>query len=562
MIDDPQRAERLGVVIFSSLPPGTIERMVRRIDDEVPGARVAGVLYETHTPLPVARRIARFFRNLPDPRFVRYVFARAVARARSPIAWAGDVLLGILHGTTFARPRPPATRTLADLAATCAEAGAGFRKTDDFHGEEALAFTRETGADLGLVFGTRILKKRLYDIPKLGSINIHKRKLPEFRGGGPVGLWELLEGRDEIGITVHRVVRKVDAGAIVAERTLRIERNDTLESLALKAEVIGEDLILAAISQIAAGSAVDAPLAGKGRLFRVPLPHDLHALERRVARERPGGHVQRSRPRWKLLVRILLFGPGLLVRNWRRRMTASFPVVVLYHHLVSDRDHPLAVSTTHMMRQARFLERHYRVVSHDEAIRMLATGRVDQPTLVLTFDDGYADNALCLRAVTEATGLPVTHFVCTSNLSTGARFVHDVRDGIDNFPPMTWDDARLLLRRGTSFGSHTRSHHDCGTGSPELLRAEIEDSRAEAERGLGAPVTSFSFPWGKRANMSETARALATQTYDHVFSAIGGENVPCAGETPRHLFRRDHPNDIMELELAIQGALELERRTS
>ena len=66
--------------------------------------------------------------------------------------------------------------------------GCSFKVTGDYHCEESLEFVRSLNADLGIVYGTRILKPPLFSIPRLGSINIHKRKVPDYRGGGPVGL--------------------------------------------------------------------------------------------------------------------------------------------------------------------------------------------------------------------------------------------------------------------------------------------------------------------------------------------------------------------------------------
>jgi methionyl-tRNA formyltransferase len=72
------------------------------------------------------------------------------------------------------------------LRADCEKNGAEILIVDDIHSEPALDFVRRIDADLGLVFGTKILKPSLFEIPKQGSINIHKRKVPDYRGGGAV----------------------------------------------------------------------------------------------------------------------------------------------------------------------------------------------------------------------------------------------------------------------------------------------------------------------------------------------------------------------------------------
>ena len=81
--------------------------------------------------------------------------------------------------------------------------------------------------------------------------------------------------------------------------------------------------------------------------------------------------------------------------------------------LIADRECLLGMPTENFVRQVRYLKEHYRIASLPEALAMLEQGEVEQPTVVLTFDDGYAENFLSLRAVAEAEDVPVAVFVCT-----------------------------------------------------------------------------------------------------------------------------------------------------
>src|SRR5207247_10668136 len=115
-------------------------------------------------------------------------------------------------------------------------------------------------------------KPALFSIPRLGSINIHKRKVPDYKGGGPVGLWELLDGQNEIGVTVHDVTEKLDAGAVVNFATIPIEPFDNLTSLALKAHVVGNDLIVRSVADFARGTLNLTTQQGVGRMLKSPNP--------------------------------------------------------------------------------------------------------------------------------------------------------------------------------------------------------------------------------------------------------------------------------------------------
>ncbi len=97
-----------------------------------------------------------------------------------------------------------------------------FYKIENFHDEKTLDLLRETNADLGIIYGTNIIKESVFSIPRLGSINIHQGLAPFYRGGPPI-FWELFNGEKEIGITVHFIAAKVDSGDIILQKTLPLE---------------------------------------------------------------------------------------------------------------------------------------------------------------------------------------------------------------------------------------------------------------------------------------------------------------------------------------------------
>src|SRR5690349_14978848 len=210
------------VVIFSGGDPAHIHRLVTRIMNEVPEAQVCGILCERRPGKTLSKRTRDFLRNVKRLGFVEYAASKLVRNFGVKIARAGTPLLHFLHGGS---PKPvPVPDPIQDLKAR----GCVFRITSDYHSEDSLEFVRSLKPDLGIVYGTRILKPSLFSIPRLGSINIHKRKVPDYRGGGPVGLWEMLDGQSEIGVTVHQVTEKLDAGAVVNSANIPIDPFDSL----------------------------------------------------------------------------------------------------------------------------------------------------------------------------------------------------------------------------------------------------------------------------------------------------------------------------------------------
>jgi peptidoglycan/xylan/chitin deacetylase (PgdA/CDA1 family) len=206
----------------------------------------------------------------------------------------------------------------------------------------------------------------------------------------------------------------------------------------------------------------------------------------------------------------------------------------------------------YFLRQVNYLLRHYRVVSLSEAVELVRKGGVTVPTVAITFDDGYADNFVNLRAVTEGTGLPIGYFISTEHISSGREFAHDQLFNEHGFLPNTWEQIEFLRRCGYEIGSHTRNHADCGSTDEEFLRHEIVGSSEDIQQKLG-PTAHFSFPFGLPQNISAPAAGIACANYKNVFSAYRGGNF--RRDARRILKRGNFPHTVWELELQLQSVL-------
>ncbi|MEQ9409855.1 MAG: polysaccharide deacetylase family protein [Fuerstiella sp.] len=539
------------VVIMSGAPPRVLARLLTEICRH-DSRRVTGVLYWVQKPLPLNKRVRNFVSQLHKPAYLRYVADRLVSTVAGQCRRLGHFLARVAH----AGFPDTADFGVAELEEHCRQLGIPFQTTDQFHSEQSLAFVSAGQPDLGIVYGTPILKPKLFQIPRHGSVNLHQRKVPDYRGGGPIGLWELLDGAQEIGVTVHRVAAKLDSGAIIRAVEIPIQPFDTLVSLEAKAHVTGIDLLVATVDDFAMGTVTEVPQTGSGRMFRNPKPEDLPELKRQIRLLRGPQPAERTYPRWKLLVRCLLFGPFLVARNWYRRLTGTFPIVILYHHVITDRPHFMGMSTDRFLSQMQYLRRYYNIVDLKTAQRLLQSGRVSEPTIVLTFDDGYRDNVLNLRAAALDGDVPATLYICSEQLELGRPFAHDLQHGCRGFAPMTWDEVRKMEAWGFDFGAHTRTHFDCGSTDEEMLLQEIIECRREIEEQVGHDIQDFSFPLGLPPNISRPAFDIAARNYSTVASAYGGVN-RCGQPGTHHLYRVPHLSSLLEVELQLQSALVL-----
>lgn len=139
----------------------------------------------------------------------------------------------------------------------------------DIHAGEVLGQVRELGPDLGLIYGSPILKPELFEIPALGTLGIHHGKVPEYRGKKTT-FWAVYNGEKTAGVTIQKVNKHLDAGEIVKEGVVPVG-NRSLGSIWRELEKLGCDLYVQGILEIKNGSATLRPQSGvKGKLYHDP----------------------------------------------------------------------------------------------------------------------------------------------------------------------------------------------------------------------------------------------------------------------------------------------------
>ena len=114
-------------------------------------------------------------------------------------------------------------------------------------------------ADLGVVaaYG-RILTDAVLTTPRLGMINVHASLLPRYRGAAPVHR-AVIAGETSTGVTIMRVVKALDAGAMFVKEDRAIGPEETSDEVERALAQIGARLLVATVDRIARGSAVEIP---------------------------------------------------------------------------------------------------------------------------------------------------------------------------------------------------------------------------------------------------------------------------------------------------------------
>lgn len=95
----------------------------------------------------------------------------------------------------------------------------------------------------------QILPNALLETPEYGCINVHASLLPELRGGAPIH-YAILQGKKETGISLMYMVEKLDAGDVLAQQSVPIDKTDHVGSLHAKLSDAGANLLVESLPKI------------------------------------------------------------------------------------------------------------------------------------------------------------------------------------------------------------------------------------------------------------------------------------------------------------------------
>lgn len=126
-------------------------------------------------------------------------------------------------------------------------------KNEDFL--SALASWR---ADLQIVVAFRMLPESVWNMPRLGTFNLHASLLPQYRGAAPIN-WAVINGDKESGVTTFFLKHAIDTGDIIMQKRVAIEPNETAGTLHDKLMYLGGDVVLATVDAIVAENVKPLP---------------------------------------------------------------------------------------------------------------------------------------------------------------------------------------------------------------------------------------------------------------------------------------------------------------
>ena len=210
--------------------------------------------------------------------------------ALSALIKSGADVVAVVTQPDRPRTRSHSTLMPSPVKVCAAEAGIPVLQPERPRGDEFLDQLRALNADVGVVVAYgHLLPPELLAIPRFGCVNVHASLLPRWRGAAPIQ-WALLSGDPETGITIMRVEKGLDTGAVWHERETAIGDTDTAATLTERLSNLGAEALLEALPRIVAGAeprrqddvgATHAPKIDRA-LARIRWDESAHAVSCRI----------------------------------------------------------------------------------------------------------------------------------------------------------------------------------------------------------------------------------------------------------------------------------------
>lgn len=103
--------------------------------------------------------------------------------------------------------------------------------------------------DVQVVVAFRMLPEIVWNLPSLGTINLHASLLPQYRGAAPIN-WAIINGERKTGVTTFKLQHEIDTGNILLQKEVPIEESETAGSLHDKLMNEGAELLLRTIQKL------------------------------------------------------------------------------------------------------------------------------------------------------------------------------------------------------------------------------------------------------------------------------------------------------------------------
>jgi len=205
--------------------------------------------------------------------------------------------------------------------------------------------------------------------------------------------------------------------------------------------------------------------------------------------------------------------------------------ILLYHRIAKIKDDPyqLAVSPDNFREHLKYLKDNFRIIPLAQLVDEIKARKIVNGTIVIAFDDGYADNLHHATPTLKELNLPAAIFITiNSNSSTDGQLLNN-------------EEIRTLSELGLiEIGSHTLNHPRLSKISTTKQEKEISESKNKLQSIINRSVNSFAYPFGDKKSFTKDTINLVKKAGYHYACANIHERVTSRSDIyamPRYVVR-------------------------
>jgi len=190
-------------------------------------------------------------------------------------------------------------------------------------------------------------------------------------------------------------------------------------------------------------------------------------------------------------------------------------VVVLCYHSIHPVHHYASATPDVFEEHIQWLTQHCDVVPFAAIVERAKNGFGSNPTVAITFDDGFSDNYTEALPILVRHRVPATFFITTGFIDRDPKVIGRLQRLWDAAPHeisgLSWSQIVEMRDAGMEVGAHTVNHPNLEHLGEDAVRYELARSKEILEDRLGESVTSLAYPFGiPRRNFSSTTMRLAS----------------------------------------------------
>lgn len=133
-----------------------------------------------------------------------------------------------------------------------------FLQPEKLKNPEFLEQLKLLKADVQIVVAFRMLPEIVWNMPHMGTINLHGSLLPQYRGAAPIN-WAVVNGEKETGVTTFKLQHQIDTGDILLQQSFAIGENETAVEVHDTMKEMGAQLLVKTIKGLAEGTLKETP---------------------------------------------------------------------------------------------------------------------------------------------------------------------------------------------------------------------------------------------------------------------------------------------------------------